>query len=294
MELRHLRYFEALAETLSFTKAAERVHVTQSTLSHQIRQLEEELGQPLFDRIGKRVSITEAGETLLLHISPALRQVDTAIHAIRDAGATVVGEMRIGTTQGLNIRLVPQCVSGFLMHFPSMRVRVEELSALEIVERLHQGELDLGIAYRPDVEHGLWFEQLYTEEMQLVVGLKHPMANRRRVRMVELHGMRVALLPPRFATRQLLEDCFQAAGATPLVVAEVTAIGPMLEVARNSDVAAITGASANTGDSELRFIPLEDPTPQRTPGLLWRRGVPRPMSVKYFATMVRRAVGKKP
>ncbi|WP_233235018.1 LysR substrate-binding domain-containing protein [Bordetella sp. LUAb4] len=292
MELRHLRYFEAVAETLSFTKAAERVHVTQSTLSHQIRQLEEELGQPLFDRIGKRVSMTEAGETLLLNIGPALRQVDAAVHAIRDNETAVTGEIRVGTTQGFNIRLVPKCVSAFLNRYTSVRVVVEELPALQIIERLQEGSLDLGISYRPDVAHDLWFEQLYTEEMRLVVGMKHPMANRRRVRMTELHGLRIALFSRQFSTRQLLEDCFQAAGAVPLVIAEFNSIAAMLEVARNTDVAALIGASADTGDQELRFIPLEDPTPQRTPGLLWRRGIPRPMTVKYFATMIRRGVGK--
>lgn len=292
MELRHLRYFEALAKTLSFTKAADSVHVTQSTLSHQIRQLEEELGQPLFDRIGKRVSMTEAGETLLLKISPALRQVDAAIHAIRDAGASVSGEVRVGTTQSFNIRLVPKCVAECLTRYPSVRVLVEELPALQIIDRLHAGTLDLGISYRPDVAHDLWFEQLYTEEMRLVVGLEHPMAHRRRVRMTELHGVRIALFSRQFSTRQLIDDCFQAAGAEPLVIAEFNSIGAMLEVARHTDVAAIVGASADTGDPGLRFLPLEDPTPLRTPGLLWRRGIPRPVSVKYFASMIRRGVGK--
>jgi LysR family cyn operon transcriptional activator len=78
MELRHLRYFVALAECLSFTRAAERVHVTQSTLSHQIRQLEDELGQPLFDRIGKRVMLTEAGETYLGYASRAPQAPSTS------------------------------------------------------------------------------------------------------------------------------------------------------------------------------------------------------------------------
>ena len=96
MELRHLRYFVALAECLSFTRAAERVHVTQSTLSHQIRQLEEELGQPLFDRIGKRVMLTEAGETYLGYASRALREVDHGLSDLMRAGDQLSGEVRIG------------------------------------------------------------------------------------------------------------------------------------------------------------------------------------------------------
>jgi len=83
MELRHLRYFVAVAEHLSFTRAAARVHVTQSTLSHQIRQLEEEVGQPLFDRIGKKVVTTEAGELFLGFAIRALKEVDQGIAMLK-------------------------------------------------------------------------------------------------------------------------------------------------------------------------------------------------------------------
>lgn len=289
MELRHLRYFEALAETLNFTRAAERVHVTQSTLSHQIRQLEEELGQPLFDRIGKRVSITEAGETLLLHIGPALRQVDMAVHAIRDVSEEIVGEIRVGTTQSFNLRLVPQCVSAFLARYPSVRVVIEELSASEVLARLRAGELDLGVSYRPAATNDLWFEELYTEEMVLAVGSNHPWFGRRKVRMAELHGMRLMLLPQQFSTRQMLDNCFATANASPLVTAELNSISAMLEIARTSDIAAFVGQSAAAPDDSIQFIPVEDPTPLRSPGLLWRRESPRISTVKYFAVMVRRA-----
>ncbi len=83
MELRHLRYFAALAEELSFTRAAAKVHVTQSTLSHQIKQLEAELGQPLFSRIGKRVVITEAGEMLLAGVTRGLREIDDGVRSLK-------------------------------------------------------------------------------------------------------------------------------------------------------------------------------------------------------------------
>src|SRR5215475_6312356 len=96
MELRHLRYFEALAETLNFTRAAERVHVTQSTLSHQIRQLEEEIGQPLFDRIGKKVVTTEAGELFLAFATRALKEVDHGIAMLKPSSRGLSGQVRIG------------------------------------------------------------------------------------------------------------------------------------------------------------------------------------------------------
>src|SRR5436190_100054 len=114
MELRHLRYFVALADCLSFTRAAERVHVTQSTLSHQIRQLEEQVGQPLFERIGRRVVTTEAGELFLGFATRALREVDDSIAMLKPGGGGLSGLVRIGATHTFNIGLIPECVALFL------------------------------------------------------------------------------------------------------------------------------------------------------------------------------------
>src|ERR1700740_1207953 len=111
MELRHLRYFVALAEYLSFTRAAERVHVTQSTLSHQIRQLEEEIGHALFDRIGRRVLLTDAGETFLGYAAKALREVDQGLGELKRSAGELSGEVRIGATHTFNIGFVPECLA---------------------------------------------------------------------------------------------------------------------------------------------------------------------------------------
>ena len=220
MELRHLRYFVALAEQLSFTRAAARVHVTQSTLSHQIRQLEEEIGQQLFDRIGKKVVTTEAGELFLGFALRALKEVDQGIAMLKPGSGGLTGQVRVGATHTFNIGLIPECVALFLARHPTVRVRVDELAADEIGEKLRAGELDLGIAYRPNGPTDLWFEPLYNEEMVLVVATSHPLAGRKRIRMVELHQQRLVLLPEYFATRTLLEECFKASGAEPIVIAE--------------------------------------------------------------------------
>src|SRR4030095_11983121 len=114
MELRHLRYFVALAECLSFTRAAERVHVTQSTLSHQIRQLEEEVGRMLFERIGKRVVMTEAGERFIEHATRALREVDHGLGALKESSQDLAGEVRVGATHTFNLGFIPECAALFL------------------------------------------------------------------------------------------------------------------------------------------------------------------------------------
>ena len=250
MELRHVRYFDAIAETLNFTRAAERLHVTQSTLSHQIRQMENELGVELFDRSAKKIRMTESGEILRTYLTPALEQIDRGI-----------------------------------------QVTVEELSAATIVSQLAADQLDLAVSYRPERSE-LWFEPLYNEELRLVVATSHPLAKRRRVRMVELHHVRMVLLHPQFQTRQLLDDCFEAAGAEPLVVVQFNSVAPMIELIRQTGLAGIIGETAVTPSADLRVVPLEDPTPIRTPGMLWKKGATRSPMIKHLAAIIRRAAAQ--
>jgi LysR family cyn operon transcriptional activator len=294
MELRHLRYFVALAECLNFTRAAERVHVTQSTLSHQIRQLEEEIGQPLFARAaGKRVAMTEAGQLFVAFAQRSLNEVDHGIAMLRPAADGTSGRVRIGATHTFNISLIPECVAQYLARHPTTRVHVEELAADEIGARLHRGELDIGIAYKPSTATDLHFEPLFHEEMVLVVAADHLFAARRRIRMVELHQRPLVLLPAYFATRGMLEECFAASGAEPTIVAEMSTVAPMLGLVLRTEVAAIVSANAvPPGMSGLKMIPIESPTPVRTPGLLWKTGVPMPPPVRSFAVVVRKAAVK--
>jgi LysR family cyn operon transcriptional activator len=292
MELRHVRYFDAVAETLNFTRAAERLHVTQSTLSHQIRQMEDELGSVLFDRSGKKVRMTEAGEILRSYMTPALEQIDRGVQALRGAGELLTGKLRLGTTPSFNTRMVPSCVATYMHHYPAIQVTVEELAAGMIVRRLAAGHLDLAVSYRPPDSSDLWFEPLYNEELKLVVASSHPLAKRRRVRMVELHHVRMVLLPSQFQTRKLLDDCFEAAGAEPLVAAQLNSIAPMIELVRQTGLAAIIAETAVTPADDLRVIPLEDPTPIRTPGMLWHKGATRSPAIKHFADIIRRAASQ--
>ncbi|MET0310529.1 MAG: transcriptional regulator CynR [Burkholderiaceae bacterium] len=293
MELRHLRYFVALAECLSFTRAAERVHVTQSTLSHQIRQLEEELGHPLFDRIGKRVMLTEQGETFLGYASKALQEVDHGLSHLMRAADELSGEVRIGATGTFNIGFVPECLAMFLKRHPTVKVQVEELAADAIAQRLIDNSLDVGIAYQPADPTHLWFEPLYTEEMVLVVGTDHPLAQRKRVRMVELHRRSLVLLPRDFATRTMLDECFRSVGAEPVIAAEMNAIAPIVGLVARTQLAAIVSRHAVQPRDDVRVIPIESPTPVRTPGILWRRDAKQASAVRSFASCIRKtALGR--
>lgn len=287
MELRHIRYFVAVAESLSFTRAAERVHVTQSTLSHQIKQLEEEVGRQLFDRIGKRVVLTEAGGLFLSYASRALREIDQGVGVIKQSSGELIGVVRIGTTHTLNLGFIPACVASFIGRHPTVQIVVQELSADAINSQVKLGELDIGIAYKPIGHSEIHFEALYNEEMVLVVGEQHAYARRKRIRMVELHRQRMAMLPSEFATRIMLDECFRACGAVPSIVVEMNTIAPILGLVARSEISAIVARSAVPGNVGVIAIPLESPTPVRTPGVLWRTQTKHTVQVQAFTAIVR-------
>ena len=288
MELRHLRYFSALAGSLNFTRAAERLHVTQSTLSHQIKQLEDELGTQLVDRSGKRVALTEAGETFLHHTTLALQEIDRGLGALREDSQETAGELRIGSTPTFNMGFIPDCIASFHQRYPRYKVVVEELAANVIAARLQQGLLDLGIAYRPSLPGSLQFEPLYNEEMVLAVSESHPLARRKRVRMVELHRLPMVLLPGSFATRQMLDECLRSCGAEPHVVVEMNALAPIIGLVAKTQLASIIAANAVPADSGVRLVRLESPTPSRTPGMLWSLPMRPSPAIRAFSGIVRK------
>ena len=270
MELRHLRYFTALAESLNFTRAAERLHVTQSTLSHQIRQLEDELGKPLFDRRSKRVGLTEAGESFLAYATQALAVIDQGLSELKRPAPSITGTVRIGTTHTFNLGFLPDCIALFLKQYPTVRVVVEELSGDAINHGLKREELDVGIGYRPEEQKGIRFEPLFNEELALLVSRAHPLARRKRLRVAELHREALVLLPRSFSTRRLLDECFVAAGAEPNVIVEMNTLPAMLALVARENVGTIVAPSAVAEHSApWRAIPLEGPTPVRTHGLLF-------------------------
>jgi len=292
MELRHLQHFIAVAEELNFTRAAERVHVTQSTLSHQIRQLEDEIGYVLFDRATNHVALTDAGEVFLAFAIKALQEVDLGLGALKHGSAEMAGALRIGATNTFNLGFIPKCVATFLARHPGVRVCVEELSADDIRAKLNRGDLDIGIAYRPAEPSDLVFEPLHNEEMVLAVSSEHPFAARKRVRMVELDRQMLVLLPREFATRVMLDECFRAAGAEPIVCAEMNTIAPMLELVSQTLIAAIVAANVVRAPMGLCVVPLASPTPMRIPGILCKREAKLTAPMRSFSAIVRKLAAK--
>jgi LysR family cyn operon transcriptional activator len=292
MELRHLRYFVALAEELNFTRAAGKVHVTQSTLSHQIKQLETEIGQRLFEREGRRVVMTEAGESLLLRMGSVLRTIDEGVRAAKSVGTSLSGMLRVGSTPTFNASFMPGCLAAFLDRHASVNVILTECLANSMEAEIAAGQIEVGIGYTPTRRTDLSFEPLYIEEMVLVVAAQHKLATRRRVRLAELHCQPLVLNTRQSATRKMLDERLASVGAEPIIVAEIDAIQPMLDLVALSRFGAIVSEHAVSERAGLHVVPLEDPTPLRTPGILWKTDVPGSSACRSFVAIVRQTIAR--
>jgi LysR family transcriptional regulator, cyn operon transcriptional activator len=290
MELRHLRYFVALADQLSFTRAAEKVHITQSTLSHQIKQLEDEIGIRLFNRIGKRVVMTDTGEMLLHSVTKALREIDEGLQAVKGVASPLSGTIHVGATHTFGISLIPTCIARFQESEPTVAVEVKELASGAVERALLDDQIELGIAYNPNNHAELFFEPLYIEDMFLVVSRGHQLAGRKRVRMSDLHRQELVLSNKDSATRQMIDNRFQSVGAEPIVVAEMNSVAGMLSLVRRTKVGAIVSQLALVDTNDLKIIHLDSPRPLRTPGLLWKGTKPQSAAIRTFANTIRRVV----
>jgi LysR family cyn operon transcriptional activator len=198
--------------------------------------------------------------------------------------------VRIGATHTFNLRLIPECVTTLLTRHPGIRGRVEESAAKHVEEALLRGNLDVAVSYPPRNAEPFFYEPLYNEELMLVVPRHHPSAARKSVRMVDLHRQALVLPTRGFGTRDLLDACFRSVKAEPDVVAEMNTAAPLLESARLLKVLAIASSFAITDSSERVLVRINDPTPVRTPVLLWHKEATQTSPARAFAEIVKQQI----
>jgi LysR family cyn operon transcriptional activator len=291
MELRHLRYFLAIADTLSFTRAAAALHLTQPTLSHQIKQLERDVGTPLFDRVGRSVRLTAPGKVFREHAERALQELKSASAALEELQGLMHGTLKIGVFQSFNSSLLPPILGDFAERYPAVRVTVRQLPTREMETLLLKGELDLGIAYMQPDSARILAEKLFDERMMLVVSDDHPYADRREIHLKQLADQPLALLSGEFPSRQLLLDWFAAVGYEPQVAIEINSTDAILATVRCSRLATIQTERMAGAVPGLRCIPLK-PALRRTVAILWRREGYRSAAARAIAEMIKNAYSK--
>ena len=291
MELRHLRYFLAVADSLSFTRAAAEMHLTQPTLSHQIKQLEQDVGTALFDRVGRKVRLTAPGAIFRQHAERALKEINSATAALAELEGLMHGALTIGVFQSFNSSLLPPILTEYSAAYPAVNVTVRQLPAGEMEERLAKGELDLGIAYAPPNSDRITAEKLFDEPLMLVVGNQHPYARRREIHMKELHDQPLIMLTPEFPSRKLLADSFASVGYRPQIRIEINSTDAILATVRCSRLATIQTERMASVIPGLHCIRLK-PKLTRTAAILWRREGYRSAAARAAADMIKKAYSR--
>ncbi len=290
MELRHLRYFVAMAEAPTMHKAAERVFVTQSTLSHQLAQLEGELGCPLFERVGRGLRLTDAGRELLVHARGVLTQVEEGIEAVARSSASVSGSLRVGVIHSFVNRWMPSVCSECLVAFPQLRLQVVELTAPEIESGVADGSLDLGLSFFPPSSDRVVGEKLFDDALMLAVPGRHELAGRKSIRFSQLGNLPLAMLGQRFATRRLLDGYFQRAGIQPKIVLEIDSVDALQRVVEQGLVSAFLPGRMAPQNKQVHLINVVDPRPARAAGLIWRQTSYRSGSATAFAGILAQSI----
>ncbi|MBC7293059.1 MAG: LysR family transcriptional regulator, partial [Thermoleophilia bacterium] len=178
MELLQLKYFVTIAQTLSYTTAAEILHVSQPALSYQMRRLEQELGTPLFRRAGRRITLTSDGETFLPLAQAVLLRADEAVRVLREHLGMEAGEIRLGCNPSVATYVIPGLLASFRQNFPRVRVQVIEGGDVQLQQQVVEGTIDFAIVTAPGSLRSLQVIPLLAEELMLVVPLQHRFANR--------------------------------------------------------------------------------------------------------------------
>ena len=287
MEIRQLRYFLDIAQTEHLTQSAQNLFVTQSTLSHGLRQLELELNIPLFDRLGRGLRLSQAGAAFRVHAARALQEIEAGRMALADMTSLQSGTLTVGVIPTFLHTLVPAAVAAFSMLYPRVNIVVRDLRAGPIEEQLVEGQIDVGIAFYPAERDEIETEPLFNERMQLVVNRKHPLAHRRTLAVKDLARVPLAMLPRAFTTRRLIDDGLRRAGVVPEVRVEMESVEGLLDVCRWGDLASIAPERAARQASDLLAIDLHSPAMLRHAGILWRRGASRSRAALEFAALLR-------
>ncbi|MGC7101361.1 LysR family transcriptional regulator [Amycolatopsis lurida] len=271
MELHQLRYVAAVAEAGSFTAAAEALYLSQPSLSVQIRKLERELGVALFERLGRRVTLTTAGEAFLEHARPALFHLERAREeavAVRDLHR---GRLAIGALPSAGATLLPKVLADYRAAYPEVELRLIEHNVSSEFERMVQvGELDLAVVRAPWDRPGITGRVLITEPMVAMLPPGHRLTGRAELDLAELADDDFVGMQQGSGLRTLMETACRRHGFSPKVTVETEQLSVLCGMVRNgvgvSAVPRLVAAGYPT------TVPLADPRDSRQLGVVWRAG----------------------
>jgi DNA-binding transcriptional LysR family regulator len=273
MEMRQLAYFVAVAEEAHFTRAARRVSVAQPAISQQIRRLEAELGQALFIRDRRAVSLTQAGQAILPFARDALAAAASARDAVAALSGLLAGRLVVGAVQNLPDRRLPHLIGEFLRQHPRIELTLLEDDTDSLLTAVSTGKVDAAvIGFGPSRQPPPDLESLVIAREAVVVAVypSHPLARRSAVRLRALWDEPLVSLTAGSGLRYTLEAACASAGFMPRVVAETSDIRLLVDLVADQIGVAVVPESALGPGTNLVRLELQNPKIERRLMLVWR------------------------
>ena len=285
MELRHLRYFIAVAEELHFRRAAERLHMSQPPLSQQIRQLEEEVGATLLLRNQRKVELTAAGAAFLVRAREILDAVEDAARTARRVQRGEVGRLAVGFVGSAMYSFVPELLRAFREQAPDIALRLEELGTTEQLRQLDDGRLDVGFVRAPGARPGLTFETVMEEQIVVALPDVHPLAQRPLLRLSDLQGESLIQLTPGGSPglRDALAGTIARLGGEERIVQEVAEMQTVVGlVAAGVGISLVPESVRALVRHGVTYRPLDSDAPVVRLAMAWRAADESPVLASFL------------
>ncbi|AGY59358.1 LysR family transcriptional regulator [Gloeobacter kilaueensis] len=293
MELRHLRYFLAVAEELHFGRAAARLHIAQPPLSQQIQALEQEIGVSLFERGRRPVQLTYAGQVFLESIRPVLAAVEQAVLTARQASRGEVGRLVVGFVSAAAYSLLPDTWRVFRERYAEVTLVLNELPQDTQLRALYEDRIDVGFVYLPLLDAEIAHLSILQQPLVAALPANHPLASYPIIALEQLRAEPFILFPRQFGPSyydQLVGLCFEA-GFSPKVVQEANNIQTTIHlVAGGIGVALVPASVRNFQRSGVVYRELADPKAQVEVAAIWRENNASPV-LEAFLNVVREVAG---
>jgi len=288
MELRHLRYFVAVAEAENVTRAATKLHVSQPALSRQIHDLEDEIGFSLLERSAKSVRLTAAGKVFLIEAQAVLQRAEDAVKKARAAVGGTQGEIHVGYAPSLTVQILPPMLRAFQGEFSKVRVVLHDLSSEEMLEQLGAKKLQVALTVRPPAKllRGLAFTEIARYAMVVAVAPGHPLA---KLKAITLH--QVAPEPLIGLSRKdypeyhvEIRKLFAEAGLKPNIAEEHEGgTGIIAAVEAGRGIALVPSSLACIVGERVKLLPLEPALPPIPVGAVWLKENKSELLKKFVA-----------
>lgn len=294
LDSRQLMAFAILARTGSFTRTARELFLTQSAVSHAMKALESDIGCRLLDRMGKKVTLTQAGEHLLKHAEVVLRELQTAREGIEHLGKWGRGHLRVGATVSLCANLLPGVFREFKEFFPQSLIQLVPGDSREIAEALNHHKIDLGIALDTSSDHRIHGLPLFTDELIFVASPRHPWVHAGRAAREDISRQNIIVYNKTSHTFKCVDDYFREEGLVLNTVTELGSMEAIRELVKLNLGVAVTApwqVHQELADGTLSALPLGRRKLKRDWVIQYRQGRQLSLAEETFVGLLKTAAG---